>query len=313
LVRKAVLEGALLVDRIIFGDNQFFGINHMSEDKADELSQRFKNIDAITSVLEIAYDSGIRAFMINANERAGEICNYIRNNSSKYDGLRMYPSIPYPHKYANMITEKGMFSALKEILISENSASDIAGMVIKSGSFLLSGVDMLKIMQILIDIEMKIFRDLDVRVVFLQNIVTDLLLGFGAKEFFLGFSDYVKTKYHAEPGFITMNMPKLVSALCDWGIENPIVCSSINKAGYFMNPSIESYEQTISEQKFRPVAMSILASGALHPREAVRYVTDQKKINSVVFGASTRAHILETKRLIEEAWGANEQNTPARL
>ena len=30
-----------MLDRIIFGDNQFFGINHMSENKAQALSEKF--------------------------------------------------------------------------------------------------------------------------------------------------------------------------------------------------------------------------------------------------------------------------------
>jgi hypothetical protein len=78
-----------------------------------------------------------------------------------------------------------------------------------------------------------------------------------------------------------------------------------------MNPDIESYEQTISERKFRPVAMSILASGAIHPKEAIQYIADRKKIESIVFGASSRSHILETKRLIEEAWGLTAQKVAA--
>jgi len=32
-----------MLDRIIFGDNQFFGINHMSEDKAQALAEKFKD------------------------------------------------------------------------------------------------------------------------------------------------------------------------------------------------------------------------------------------------------------------------------
>ena len=55
-----------------------------------------------------------------------------------------------------------------------------------------------------------------------------------------------------------MNMPKLVDFLLDCGIENPVVCSAINKAGYFMNPDIETYERTLRENSFRPIAMSIL-------------------------------------------------------
>jgi hypothetical protein len=53
-------------------------------------------------------------------------------------------------------------------------------------------------------------------------------------------------------------------------------------------------------RKFRPVAMSVLASGAIDPREAIEYVCSQKKIESIVFGASSKSNILNTKRLIDE-------------
>ena len=48
---------------------------------------------------------------------------------------------------------------------------------------------MLRVAQILVDIEMKMFHDLNVKVIFIQNIVTDLLLGFGVKEVFTSFAD----------------------------------------------------------------------------------------------------------------------------
>jgi phosphoribosylformimino-5-aminoimidazole carboxamide ribonucleotide (ProFAR) isomerase len=94
-------------------------------------------------------------------------------------------------------------------------------------------------------------------------------------------------------------MPRLVDFLSECDIENPIVCSAINKAGHFMNPDIETYEKTLMERKFKPMAMSILASGAVKPKEAVEYVFRQPNIQSIVFGASNKAHIVETKELIE--------------
>ena len=36
-----------LTDKIIFGDNQFFGINHMSQEKAQKMSEKFYDIDEI--------------------------------------------------------------------------------------------------------------------------------------------------------------------------------------------------------------------------------------------------------------------------
>ena len=287
-----------MLDRIIFGDNQFFGINHMSEDKAQALAEKFKDLKAITDVIDTAYDCGIRAFMVNTQERTGEICEYLRRNSSRLPDLALYPSMPYAHKYANAVAEKGIFGTLKEFVLADRSAGDIIGMLAKGGMTLFEK-DMTKVMHLLVDMEMKMFRGLNVKVVFLQNIVTDLLLGFRAKEAFLGFVTYLKSKYGLEAGFNSMNMPMLVDFLHECGIENPIVCSSINKAGYFMNPDKDSYERALKEKNFRAMAMSIFASGGVKPREGVEYVCSQKAIQSIVFGASSRQHIAETKELIE--------------
>jgi hypothetical protein len=207
--------------------------------------------------------------------------------------------MPYAHKYANAVADKGIFGALKDTIISDSSASDIVSMLSKGG-FSLFEKDMIRVAQILIDIEMKMFRDLNVKVIFIQNIVNDLLLGFGVKEVFVSFADYIRETYGAEPGFVTLNLPRLVNFLLDCGIDNPVVCSAINKAGYFMNPDVESYEQTLREKEFQPIAMSILASGAVGPEEAVEFVCGQQTVKSVVFGASSEKHIVETKELIEK-------------
>jgi len=288
-----------MLDRIIFGDNQFFGINHMSEDKAQALAEKFKDLKAITDVIETAYSCGIRAFMFNTHERTADICDYLRSNANRLTDVALYPSMPYAHKYANAVAEKGIFGALKEFVLADTSAGDIIGLVAKGGLTLFER-DMMKVMQILVDMEMKMFRGLNVKVVFLQNIVTDLLLGFRAKEAFVNFAAYLKNKYGVEAGFNSMNMPMLVEFLIECGVENPIVCSSINNAGYFMNPSMEAYERALKEKPFRPMAMSILASGGVRAEDAVKYVCHDLGVKSIVFGASSRQHILETKELIDK-------------
>lgn len=290
-----------MIDRIIFGDNQFFGINHMSEEKAQGLAERFGTLESITDVIDTAYKCGIRAFMLNTNERAAGICDYLRANLKQYPDMVFYPSMPYAHKYANAVAEKGIFGAIRELILKDSTAGDVIGMLAK-GSMSLFEKDMLKVMQLLVDMEMKMFRGLPLRVVFLQNIVTDLLLGFQVSEAFTGFASYVRDKYGVEAGFVTTNMPMLVRFLTKSGLENPIVCSSINRAGYSMNPNREAYETALRENNFRPIAMSVLASGGISPREAIEYVCREQRIPSVVFGASTRQHIQETKALIDSCF-----------
>lgn len=287
------------MDRIIFGDNQFFGINHMSEEKAQAQSERFKDINAIIQVIDTAYDCGIHAFMFNTHDRVAQLCDHFRAHPAKYADLRLYPSMPYAHKYANAVNEKGMIGALNEFIFSGRSVGEAFQTILRGGKSVLNK-DMIEIMKLLVDAEMRMFKGLNVQAIFLQNIVTDLLLGLGVKEAFVQFARHIRKAYNVEPAFNSMNMPNLVGFLRECGIENPIICSSLNKAGYLMSPNVQAYEQVLSNNSFRPMAMSILASGAVPPKEAIEYVCRFKNIKSIVFGASSANHIQQTRELINE-------------
>ena len=289
------------IDRIIFGDNQFFGINHMSQEKAQQLAEKFFNIENIFDVYHNAFDAGIEAIMLNSNERAREITQYFRDNKSKYGYIRWYPSIPYPHKYANLVAEKGIFPAIKDVLFKENTASGLFNMFTAGSSAFLSK-DAIKLMNMLIDIEMRMFKGLNVKVVFLQNIITDLILGYEVKEVFIEYCKHIRKKYKAIPGFITQNMPYLKKKLEEWGIEEVVICSSFNKIGYLMSPNVDEYMKATAENdpnKYHLMAMSTLASGAIKPQEAFDFINKQN-IQSVVFGASSKKHIEETISLINQ-------------
>ena len=283
------------MDRVLLGDNQFFGVNHMSEEKARAQGMRFQDTQAIIDVLDAAYQEGIRTFMCTTHDRVAEICDHFRVNRERYPDYIFYPCMPYAHKYANAATEHGMVDALRMFLPEDGAL----GTMMKGGAALASK-DAKVIMGLLIDAEMKMFRGLSTPVIFLQNVITDLLLGLGMNETFRFFADHVRERYGAEPGFITMNMPRLLDVLDNIGVDNPIICSNINKIGFRMCGGIDLYEKTIATRRFRPVAMSVLASGALSPREAIEYVCRQRRIESIVFGASGRANIRQTKQIIDE-------------
>jgi hypothetical protein len=283
------------MDHVLFGDNQFFGVNHMSEEKARAQAIRFQDTRAIIDVLDAAYQEGIRTFMCTTHDRVAEVCDYFRANKDKYPDYRFYPCMPYAHKYANAVTEHGIMEALKMFLPDDRALGALF-----RGGVSLARKDISGIAELLIDAEMKMFQGLSTPVVFLQNVVTDLLLGLGMNDAFRIFADHVQRKYGAEPGFITMNTPRLLDALEEVGIDNPIVCSNINKIGFRMCGGIAQYEEVIATRRFRPIAMSVLASGAIPPREAIAYIARQPNIKSIVFGASSRNNIRQTKSLIDE-------------
>ena len=281
--------------RLLFGDNQFFGVNHMSEERARAQAMRFSTTRSMIDVLEAAYDEGIRVFMCTTHERIAEICEHVREHPQRFADFQFYPCMPYGVKYANAVTEHGIIGALKRFLPQQGAF----GALVKGG-LAVATRDVKGLGELLIDAEMKMFDGLATPVIFLQNLVTDLLLGLGMHEALRIFAEHVRRRYQAEPGFITMNLPRLLDVLEPLGLENPIVCANINKAGFRMCGGVAAYEQAIATRRFRPIAMSVMASGAIPPREALEYVCAQPHIRSIVFGASSRANIRETRALVQE-------------
>jgi hypothetical protein len=282
------------MDKVLFGDNQFFAVSHMSDEKSRQQAVRFKEDSSIIRVLDQARETGINTFMCTTHDRIANICDYMRSNPDKYLDFKIYPCMPYAHKYANAVTELGIVGTIREY-VPGNIFSTFA----KGGIAYLSK-DFIRLMEIFIDAEMKMFQGISTPVVFLQNVLVDMILGLKAFEVFKAYDAYIRKKYNAEPGYISMNLPALLDALNSTGIENPVICTSINKIGFRMSGGQAVYEKYLTEREFRPIAMQVLAAGALRPKEAIEYLGKFPKIESVLFGASSKSHIQETKDLIEK-------------
>lgn len=282
------------MERIIFGDNQFFGVNHISDEKSRAQAIQFKEDATILKTLDYARDEGVNTFMCTTHDRIESICNSIKNNPIKYHNFKIYPCLPYAHKYANAVAELGLLGTLKQYI-----PGNFFGTLFRGGVAIVSK-DYIAMMKLLVDAEMKMFKGVETPIIFLQNVITDLLLGLGMKDVVKAFHQYIISEYNAEPGYITMNMPKMLQFLNEAGIYNPIICTSINIDGFRMSGGRDLYEKTLREGDLRVIAMQVLSGGANKPKEALSYVCNLPNIQSILFGASSKANIKETIKLIRE-------------
>jgi hypothetical protein len=282
------------MERILFGDNQFFGVNHASDEKSRAQLMKFKEDDAIIKTLDDAKDLGVNSFMCTTYERVGHICEHMLKHPAKYENYHFYPCMPYAYKYANAVTELGIIGALKHYM-----PGNFVSSILKGGMAYLSK-DYLSIMELLVDAEMKMFKGVSTPVIFLQNVITDLLLGLNAIDVLVAFHEYVQKKYQAEAGFITMNFPRLLEALEQKGITNPIICTSVNVSGFRMSGGKELYEKTLATKQCRVIAMQVFGGGILSPKKAIEYVCSLPNIESILFGASSKGNIASTVNLIQE-------------
>src|SRR3984957_7338739 len=176
------------MERILFGDNQFFAVNHISDEKSRSQSIKFKEDRAIIKTLDDARSFDINTFMCTSHDRIANICEIIRNDPEKYRDFKIFPCMPYAHKYANAVTELGIAGTIKQYV-----PGNLFGTMLKGGVAYLSK-DFLSIMELLIDAEMKMFKGVNTPVIFLQNVITDLFLGLHADKMLIGFYNHVKKK-----------------------------------------------------------------------------------------------------------------------
>ena len=278
--------------RIVLGDNQFLGINHASPDKALALDDKFARPDAILEVIDWAYQAGIRDFMFTTHDRLKPVFQEVVR-SRLFPGMQYIPCLPYAHKYANSLTDGGIRAVV---------ADHIGGC---SKTELLKGIgrvavgDFSAVMQLLVEIELLMTRGLNVRGVFLQNVIFDLIMGLRGLGLLARFHRHVSERFQATPGYITMNHPMAQRVLCDEiGLRAPWICANFNIAGFRMNPGVAEVQASFGNGRSRNIAMSIFASGALGSGGAVEHVRDFAGVDAILFGSSRRQNIENNIALI---------------
>ena len=290
------------MDRLLFGDNQFFGVNHMSEEKARAQAMRFQDIDAVQAVLDAAYDEGVTTFMCTTHDRIAAVADHVRANPERYPQMTFFPCMPYAHKYANAMTEDGPLGALRRFLPDEGfldaamRGAQIPGQEGHRGHHHAAGRR----------------RDEDVRrasstpVIFLQNVVVDLLLGMGFDEAFRIFADHVagplrrRARLHHDEHAAAARCPRPARHREPDRLLQHQQGRLPHVRGHRGLPARSS-----PSEQFRAIAMSVFASGAIPPKEAIEWVCAQPNIDSIVFGASSRTNIRATRELVDEFWGRN--------
>ena len=270
--------------KIILGDNQFFGVNHFDLKKGEKTKSKFDDTNKIRSFIDSSLECGLDGFMINSNEKGYEIIN-----SSKFDLTKeIHYSIPYPHKYASMVNENGMMSLFSYLIKNTSIVKNVIG-----GVKLVATQNLKSITPLALNLEVpKNLRKGSY--IYMQNIITDMLMGMGRGDILIEFIKSV-TKMGYRPGIITLNpimLDKLIKNKqnANW-MKDLVVCFNINKEGFNVFPSLTSVENFIkSKPKYKLMGMSIFASGAANIPESIIYIK-KLKLDYVVFGSSRLENI----------------------
>lgn len=298
-------------DKIVLGHNQFFGVNHLVAQTGNEKEAYFNDIKRIMDIIHFSNDHGVHAMMMSTHERATLVTEAILKEPKLKNDFGVYLLVPYVAKYIKQANEKGLVNLVKEAIGGTNIQEKVS-MFFRGGMGLITK-DMGKMVTTMIDFEVAKFRELNLRAIFLHDVMTDLILGWQLPEILQLFSDHIENKYNTTPAFCTKNLPKLMELLKQTSIKNPLIMASINKLGYQVSPSGEAFEECLRNYELQLLAMSTLAAGYLKPREAYEYLFSLPRVDSVVVGVSSKEHATETFDEIRKHVEKNEskQSTTA--
>ena len=294
-----------MIDPIILGHNQFFGVNHLMAQAGNERAAYFSDVTRIMDMVQFAFDQGVHALMMSTHERAALVAEEIQKDQTLLRELGIYLLVPYAAKYIRQANEKGLVNVVTDALAGTTFQEKL-GMFWRGGFGLLTK-DINKIITAMVDFEVNIYSKLNLKAIFLHDVVTDLILGWDLPEVFTLFANHVEKKYQAIPAFCTKNLPLLVEKLESVGFHNPLIMAAINKVGYQVNPSLEAFETCLRTKSVRLLAMSTLAAGYLKPAEAYEYLYSLPNIASVVVGVSKKNHAEETFGIIRNYLDAKKK------
>ena len=286
------------IDQIILGDNQFFGVNHNSQDKGRETYEKFKDISEIKKIIYTAMDYGVKGFFFSTHPSIYQITDMVRKDPVLKREMSFYVNVPYIVKYVQMLNEMGTIRTVRTVMSGKSIMQNFIYML-NSGINVLTN-DFLSITNRLIDIEMNPFNDLNIKSVFLHNSLVDLAVGFNLSRVLENFHQYIIKKYNAIPAFGTINYPLLCKELSKVNLNETLIMTSVNKKGFLMNPGKTEVEEAIINNNHTILAMATLASGSILPEEAYEYLFSLKKVQNVVVGLSTKKHADETFRILHK-------------
>jgi hypothetical protein len=263
--------------KIILGDNQFFGINHFDLEKGASIKMKFDSIEKISAFIKDALNAGMDGFMINSNDEGYKIISTKRFPSTK----EIHYSIPYAHKYANIVNEEGMMSLLSHVMRNTSMISNL-----KSGIRLVTSRNLKNLVPLAVDLEVPKQLPKGSHV-YLQNIITDLVIGLGRFDLLKEFIESVKRNGY-KPGIVTLNPIKLQKALESEGVDmqDLIICFNVNDVGFNVFPNKEEVEKFArAKHPFKKMGMSVFASGAGNIPKSIEYLK-LLNLDYVVFGTS---------------------------
>ena len=290
---------------LLVGDNPFQGISHLSQERARSRGEAVVSpADKAANVILASLKNGADGFSFSVSELTLSILQTLRERKS-IDKVSLYPMVPYAFEYVRVATQTGTPGLVKRFAKQVTMSGDVRAIL--EGLWSAVRMDREGFMNTYLAYELSRIKSsagkqAKLVSVLLNEVIGDMGLALDFDWLFRSFIRYLSKK-KITPGFNTRNFPYLVKKFNEWHInlDETLIVTPFNKAGFQMNPSKEQCEKTLMNLSCPNVlAISVLAAGYFKPSEAVDYLGRLGNLQGVITGVSTEQQAQETFKLFKE-------------
>jgi hypothetical protein len=289
---------------LLVGDNPFHGISHLSQERARSRTGKDYSITDKADIVTTAIKNGADGFSFTVSDVTLSILKELREQG-KTEDLKLYAIVPYAFEYVRIATQTGTPGLAKKLAKQIAFSGDFGAVFGGLGALMTMRPE--AIMKTYLAYELSRIRSaagkkVVLSCVLLHEVITDMGLALNFDWLFKSYVSYLLKK-GITPGFNTRNFPYLVNKFSEWDIslEQTLIETQFNKAGFQMNPSREECEKTLSSLSSPVVlAISVLAAGYFKPPEALDYIDSLDNLKGVVVGVSTMQQASELFQLLKK-------------
>ena len=291
---------------LLVGDNPFQGISHLSQERARSRGEDIVSpADQAANVILASLKNGADGFSFSVSELTLSILRKLRERKS-IDQVSLYPMVPYAFEYVRVATQTGSPGLVKRFAKQVTLSGDVRAIL--EGLWSAVRMDPEGFVNTYLAYELSRIKSSAGKQakpvsVLLNEVIADMGLALDFDWLFRSFICYL-SKRRITPGFNTRNFPYLVKKFNEWGIDldETLVVTPFNKAGFQMNPSKEECERTLANMSCPVVlAISVLAAGYYKPSNAVDYLASLNNLKGIIAGVSNEQQASETFKLFRES------------
>jgi len=282
-------------DSILLGDNAFYGIDHLSHERARQRADTVQRLDNVVNLIKYSHELGATGMVVATRPKLREWIGHLEQSSDIVDKLDFHPVLPYARGLQMKLSQLGIINTLKDIMKGAGLRTEIK--ILAKGGFGFMKRDVIELFKVFVDTEMIKLNMIKPKIIFLHPVLVDLALALEMKNIFEAFNSHLQKKYKIKAGLCTKNFPRLVSKLDEWNLNFASIMTSFNTAGFLMNPSKKACEDALEKYQGNVLAMNIFAGGYSEIKESANYIISLPKIRNVVVGVSSKEHAKETFEL----------------